>query len=423
MLAGSGKLAEISLELLNKREKEGEEAAQALWETIVKNADAMNLFGLSLGPVIEKLDALMKKPKPGTLSDMDKLFQDLGIKTVPQLRTELALAERALAAFNAEGWVAPGVLEAIEKKIADLKAQLYGVQEPFAAFTARIFAMRKAADLQAVPMKLFGDFDIEKPLYQLTKLPNAVSDIAKFIGDPKNAPKLTAWKKSFADTAEDIKNTMDQISAYSSQVFSQLDSIFSQSQRNKEIAIENEYKTRLAVINKTIKDETKRSQAIIALEAEYQIKKTEAQRKSAKQQKAVAMMEAVVNTASAVTEALPNLFLAAIIAALGAVQIGTIAAQPIPLAKGGYFDKPTLMPGRDGRTYLGGEADPEIMSPVPVMRQIVREESQAGRSYSITIAPGAVVINAQTIDEDVIDSIAPRLFKAIEGQLRIGRRL
>lgn len=242
--------------------------------------------------------------------------------------------------------------------------------------------------------------------------------------------ELARLKDEVADTGkwDKLKNAVSGFAQYAQVAFSGLDSIFSQSQTNREIAIENEYKVRLAVINKTIKDEAKRQQAVQALEAELEIKRTSARRAGAKAQKAVSLMEAITNTAAGVAGALSNkpwtpfnFVLAAMTAALGAVQIGTIAAQPIPLAKGGYFPRATLMPGRDGRTYLGGEEGPEIMSPVPVMRQIVREESRAAAPvYNIKVD---VTLNAQTIDEDVIDQIAPRLFRAIEGQLRIGRRL
>ena len=201
--------------------------------------------------------------------------------------------------------------------------------------------------------------------------------------------KLSKEYKLLVRQAQDLidtnpwDNLSEKVSAYAqrfNEVFSSLNTSFSQAQTNREISIENEYKKRLAVIEATVKDEEAKQKAIMALEAEFEIKRTSAKRAAAKQQKAIAMMEAVVNTADAVTKALAQggfllgIPWAAIVGALGAIQIGMIAAQPIPLARGAYFDKPTLMPGRDGNAYLGGEAAPEIMSPVPVMRSIVREE-------------------------------------------------
>ena len=149
------------------------------------------------------------------------------------------------------------------------------------------------------------------------------------------------------------------------------------------------------------------------------------------------MMEAIVNTADAITKALAQggfllgIPWAAIVAALGMAQVGIIAAQPIPLAKGGYFDQPTLMPGRDGRTYLGGEAGPEVMSPVPVMRQVVREElralvpAMAGGSFTFN---GGITIHAPDISPSGIRKLGNDIWGEMELQasrrgfsLRAGR--
>mgnify|MGYP007000264876 CR=1 len=60
---------------------------------------------------------------------------------------------------------------------------------------------------------------------------------------------------------------------------------------------------------------------IAALEA----KKLAQQKKAFEQNKKMKMAETVINTAAAVVEALPNVFLAAAIGAMGAVQLAMIA--------------------------------------------------------------------------------------------------
>ena len=178
-----------------------------------------------------------------------------------------------------------------------------------------------------------------------------------------------------------IDSFLEQVQQISGQIQSLImrtDAIFSQAQRNREIAIENEYKKRLRHINETIKDEEKRQEAIQALEAEFEIRRTEAKRAAAKQQKAVALMGAVVETARAIAEALPNLILAGIVAALGAIQIATIAAQPIPLARGAVFERPTRLTEEGGKEYLVGEAGPEILLPEARLRDILRAEAPGG---------------------------------------------
>lgn len=58
-------------------------------------------------------------------------------------------------------------------------------------------------------------------------------------------------------------------------------------------------------------------------------------REAAQRDKNIAIFNAVINTAAAITKALPNLLLAGIAAALGAAQIAIIASRPIPKFKGG----------------------------------------------------------------------------------------
>lgn len=68
---------------------------------------------------------------------------------------------------------------------------------------------------------------------------------------------------------------------------------------------------------------------------ELEKEKVKLQQKQAKWQKGVDIAQASISTALAITRALPNLILAGIVAAMGAVQIATIAATPIPAYKEG----------------------------------------------------------------------------------------
>ena len=69
-----------------------------------------------------------------------------------------------------------------------------------------------------------------------------------------------------------------------------------------------------------------------------------------------ALLAAIVNTAAAITKALPNIPLAIAVGILGAVQIALIKAKPIPLKEGGLVTQPT--------TALIGEAGPELVIPL-----------------------------------------------------------
>lgn len=316
--------------------------------------------------------------------------------------------------------------KAAEKGTVDSGKAAEEAAAKFISFTRQIQVLHSASKaIDPVPFKIVGDAISSDVLYPLTKLPPAFdrAELAEksLVAATKNGAQ--EMKRSLADFARDAQAAMEKVKQSADVIFNGLNSIFDQSQQNREIAIENEYKARLEAINLNISDEQSRQSAIEALEAEYEIKRTSARRKSAKEQKAVAMMEAVVNTASAVTEALPNLVLAAIVAAMGAVQVATIAAQPIPLAKGGYFKEETVLP----TGYRVAESWPasqgEIVSPVPMMRQIVREETaKAGRS--ITFGDVNISISTQTLDERSVGRIGPALWREFEAQARLrGYRL
>ena len=93
------------------------------------------------------------------------------------------------------------------------------------------------------------------------------------------------------------------------------------------------------------------------VDAEYEAKKRKIQYEAAKRQKAIAIVQAIINTAGAVTRALfdggpfAGPALAALMGALGAAQIALIAQQPLPaLAGGGFFSGPALI-GESGREF------------------------------------------------------------------------
>lgn len=77
-----------------------------------------------------------------------------------------------------------------------------------------------------------------------------------------------------------------------------------------------------------------------AKNAELEKKKAALQEKQAKWDKANSIVQAGIATALAITKALPNFVLAALVGAMGAAQIAVIAAQPIPKYAKGTKDHP-----------------------------------------------------------------------------------
>ena len=117
------------------------------------------------------------------------------------------------------------------------------------------------------------------------------------------------------------------------------------------------------------------------LDAELDAKKAELENKQAKRQKAMSIVDAMINTAVGVTAALKagpiiGPILAAVVGAMGAAQVAIIAAQPLPGAESGgfinvvrsqdgrhfkakddpdrrgYIDRPTVITGESGREFV-----------------------------------------------------------------------
>lgn len=92
------------------------------------------------------------------------------------------------------------------------------------------------------------------------------------------------------------------------------------------------------------------------LDADLEKKKTEIAKKQAKRDKAQSIFSAIISTAAAIAQALPNIPLSIIAGIMGAAQIAVIVSQPLPeYAKGGLTD--------GAKMYIAGEAGQEWISP------------------------------------------------------------
>ena len=117
----------------------------------------------------------------------------------------------------------------------------------------------------------------------------------------------------------------------------------------------------------TASEEVKQARKAIA-EKIYEKKSRAIKRKQAQREKMMAMFEATVHMAAGIIQAFPNLPLMALGAALGAAQIATIAATPIPMAKGGILTGPTnILAGE----YMGARNNPEIIAPLDKLKNLI----------------------------------------------------
>jgi len=180
-----------------------------------------------------------------------------------------------------------------------------------------------------------------------------------------------AWYAELSKIATDFREKFGGMLALSVQFTSAVGTLTQNRAQAQIDALDKEYEYRREVIEKSTKSEEEKQKALEKLESEYEAKKKAMQRAAAKTQKQIATINAIMNTAEAITAALatkPFLpmgpIMAAMAAVMGGVQIAAIKAQPLPLITGAYTG------AGEGLAYLHPR---EIVAPQPMMRETFRE--------------------------------------------------
>ena len=133
--------------------------------------------------------------------------------------------------------------------------------------------------------------------------------------------------------------------------------------------MENRYKKEVDLINNSKKTQEQKDKALAKLNDSMEKERSALAVKRAKAEKAQALMTAIVNTAASVTKVIANPLMAVLVAALGAAQIATIAAQPIPaLAEGGLAFGETLSVVGDNKN---ARVDPEVIAPLSKLKDLI----------------------------------------------------
>ena len=238
-----------------------------------------------------------------------------------------------------------------------------------------------------------------------------VADAVKMLADYSNAltpPEIKTWQDWQNEALEIVDRTIGALGSFARG----MSSVNRQALSNTLENLNQEYVTRRKYIESTITDETLKAEAIAALDAEFEQRKLDAKRESARKQKALDTAQAITDTARAIIaawkEPFPlNIAMAAMAAAVGAAQVAVIQQQPIPLATGAVFTEPTeLLAG--GRRYVAGESGLEVMATEATLRRIVRSEihqairggSEGGRR-PITL-PISIHLGTKKIGEEII---------------------
>jgi TP901 family phage tail tape measure protein len=361
--------------------------------------------GLSVEEYLKKLDKL-RKGQAG-YQKQEKTLQsilDLGLKTKNKLNLELSVLTKNIEEAAGSGLVFTGSLGNSIKRamilaevtntqlspaIKALIKELDLVKEKAVKYLDTINGVRTGTEwwnydsvnmktiLQGIRSELnSASFAWAKVTLKMRESSDFMKKYALSLPPPMTELPLTGLEK-FASKFQEV---MAQVQYYGSLVTTQWDAMWSQMYTNQIQRIDNEYQARKQAIDDSMKTDQEKYFAIEKLDREMQKKRLDAQRKHAKASKVTSLFGAIVNTAEAVAKALtagPFLgpILAAVIGAMGAVQVALIAAQPLPsFAEGGIALTPQVA--------TVAERGPEAIAPlgdlISIIREVIREEFGAG---------------------------------------------
>lgn len=281
---------------------------------------------------LKEANIIKKQYANGEISkeDYEKKLYDIGVKYAKaRLETLMkeAEAEMSLLDPNSEKY------QELEDRLANLQAQINGInyddatkkrEEWIGKFKEGLSGMNSAArDALGETAGIFeGLSDIMVDVAEDGKL--SFENMAQAVG--KIVSGITSLMTDIYDAQiENIEKEQEANDEAYDKEIERIESL----EENGAISTEEAEVRKRAAENKTA-----------AKNEELEKKKAALQEKQAKWNKANSIIQAGIFTALAITEALPNLVLAALVGAMGAAQVALIAAQPIPKYAKGTKDHP-----------------------------------------------------------------------------------
>lgn len=281
---------------------------------------------------LKEANIIKKQYANGEISkeDYEKKLYDIGVKYAKaRLETLMkeAEAEMSLLDPNSEKY------QELEDRLANLQAQINGInyddatkkrEEWIGKFKEGLSGMNSAA---------------RDALGETAGIFEGLSDIMVDVAED--------GKLSFENMAQAVGKIVSGITSLMTDIYdAQIENIEKEQEANDE-AYDKEIE-RIEALEEngaisTEEAEVRKRAAedkTAAKNAELEKKKAALQEKQAKWNKANSIIQAGIFTALAITEALPNLVLAALVGAMGAAQVALIAAQPIPKYAKGTKDHP-----------------------------------------------------------------------------------
>ena len=196
------------------------------------------------------------------------------------------------------------------------------------------------------------------------------------LGTIKDEIKTTlgSFSEAFYDFSDDFKQSLQDAFSTISQVASQVSGIVSQMYEAQTIKAENAHAKEMEILTRSkdfaLMTEEQKAVAIAEVDNKLANKKKEIQKKQARAEKAAAIFQAIVGTASAVAQALPNLPLSILAGVLGAAQIATIASTPVPAFQDGGLVTGATM-GLVGEGPGTSMSNPEVIAPLDKLKGLI----------------------------------------------------
>lgn len=325
------------------------------------------------------------------LAELAKIKFDQSLYDLPALDKELALVDQKYAQLRERAKGEKEILIRIEELYLVEKLQLID------SYTDReVQAWMKA-------LQKTGDVQEKKFVEQLQRLKDRAKEVLDG-GNDGSVKKAIALSLQNQDDDEKAKQEEQernrqkvlQFIGYSQQIssiMSQMDQ-FKTQQENAELERDrrlNERKIRNldARLKKGLISQQQYDKEVAKIEKDQEKKEKAFRLAQFQRQKRQNIVQALMNTAEAVTEALPNMFLAAIAGAAGAAQVAMIASQKPPeFARGGRLGGRSHADG--GNAVVDGRG--RKIAEVEAGEGIVNKRTMAdGRQYTLSGTPSQII--------------------------------
>lgn len=261
--------------------------------------------------------------------ELSKLNEDL----LDASREEIPLILRKITALNNERDALLGNAKATKKK----RDEVDSLSKSYEKFLGQVAKQQEIADKKIKKLiedLLVADTSGLKPLKKDTDdLIKSVIDLSDVFGSLNTSlgidfTVIASLYDNFRITLSDAGQAAEDFGSIALDVFAAVT-------KAQNTALENQLRNLATQRNVEIEYAGNSAEARGQIEERFANEKRRIQEKQARNTKALSIMEATVAVAVAITKALGNPFLVALVSAIGAAQIGAIIATPIPAFKDG----------------------------------------------------------------------------------------